>query len=78
MAQAQPKFLTAAEVSQRWGGAVGTGTLANWRVQGKGPAFVKLGSKVRYPVTQLEEWEVAHMVESAANDNTEQIGQGKK
>lgn len=69
MAQAQPKFLTAAEVSQRWGGAVGTGTLANWRVQGKGPAFVKLGSKVLYPVEELDQWEAAQKVNHAANDN---------
>lgn len=68
MAQAQPKFLTAAEVSQRWGGAVGTGTLANWRVQGKGPAFVKLGSKVLYPIDELDKWEAAQKV-NAANDN---------
>lgn len=69
MAQAQPKFLSAAEVSQRWGGAVSTGTLANWRTQRKGPPYQKLGSKVRYPVAQLEAWEAAHMMMNAANDN---------
>jgi hypothetical protein len=67
MAQAQSKYLSAAEVVQRWGGAVTTGTLANWRSQGKGPPFVKLGSKVRYPIAPLEAWEAANMV--AANDN---------
>jgi hypothetical protein len=69
MAQAQSKFLSAAEVSQRWGGAVSTGTLANWRVQKKGPPYQKLGSKVRYPVALLEAWEAAHMMMNAANDN---------
>jgi hypothetical protein len=69
MAQAQSKYLSAAEVVQRWGGAVTTGTLANWRTQGKGPPFVKLGSKVRYPVAPLEAWEAEHMVVNAANDN---------
>ena len=67
MNKAPLQFLTAAEVSQRWGGAVSTGTLANWRSQGKGPPYQKLGSRVRYPVAQLEEWEAARMV--AANDN---------
>ncbi|QPB08648.1 helix-turn-helix domain-containing transcriptional regulator [Burkholderia phage Mica] len=68
MAQAQPKkFLSAAEVSQRWDGAVSTGTLANWRTQKKGPPYQKLGSKVRYPIVQLEAWEHANLV--AANDN---------
>lgn len=71
MAQAQLKFLSAAEVSQRWGGAVSTGTLANWRTKKKGPPYQKLGSKVRYPVAQLEEWEAANMILSAANDNKE-------
>jgi len=72
MAQAQLKFLSAAEVTQRWGGAVSTGTLANWRTKKKGPPYQKLGSKVRYPVAQLEEWEAAHMISSAANDNNKQ------
>jgi hypothetical protein len=69
MAQAasQPKYLTASEVSERWGLAVSTGTLANWRTQKKGPPYQKLGSKVRYPIAQLEAWETANMV--AANDN---------
>jgi hypothetical protein len=70
MGQGQPKFLSAAEVSQRWGGAVSTGTLANWRSQSKGPPYQKLGSKVRYPIAQLEAWEAANMV--AANDNEPQ------
>ncbi len=70
MAQAaQPKFLTAYEVSERWGSAVSTGTLANWRTQKKGPPYQKLGSKVRYPIAQLEAWEADHMVANAANDN---------
>lgn len=61
--------LTPAEVVQRWNGAVTVGTLANWRAQGKGPGFVKLGSRVRYPVSQLETWEALRL--HAANDNTE-------
>lgn len=69
MAQAQSKYLSAAEVVQRWGGAVTTGTLANWRTQKKGPPYQKLGSKVRYPIAPLEAWEAANMVANAANDN---------
>ncbi|CAG2144581.1 MULTISPECIES: helix-turn-helix transcriptional regulator [Cupriavidus] len=64
---AEKKFLSADELVARWGDAIHPGTLANWRVQGKGPAFIKLGAKVRYPIAQLEQWEAAHMV--AANDN---------
>lgn len=30
------------------------GTLANWRTQGKGPAFVRIGSKICYRDEDLE------------------------
>jgi len=61
--------LTPAEVVARWNGAVTVGTLANWRAQGKGPAFIKFGSRVRYPLAKLEQWEAKNL--RAANDNTE-------
>lgn len=64
---AAPQFLTPAEVSERWNGAVGVGTLANWRSQKSGPPYQKFGTRVRYPVAQLEAWEAANM--HAANDN---------
>jgi hypothetical protein len=54
---AQTNFLTAQEVSERWGGAVTVGTLANWRARGFGPPYQKLGAAVRYPLAQLEAWE---------------------
>ncbi len=31
-------------------------TLAKWRVSGKGPKFVKLGSRVGYRTSDLEDW----------------------
>lgn len=33
------------------------GTLANWRVQGKGPRYMKIGKKVLYPVVEVEAFE---------------------
>lgn len=60
---------TPAEVVKRWNGAVTVGTLANWRAQGKGPTYIKLGSRVRYPLSRLVEWEQKNL--HAANDNTE-------
>lgn len=59
-------YLTPAELVARWNGAVTTGTLANWRSKGKGPAFQKFGSNVRYPIAKLEAYEKEHM-----NDNTQ-------
>lgn len=58
---------TPAEVVQRWNGAVTVGTLANWRAQGKGPAFIKFGSRVRYPLSKLLDFEKQSL--RADNDN---------
>lgn len=34
-------------------------TLVNWRCQGKGPEFVKLGRAVRYRMSDLQKYIVA-------------------
>lgn len=51
--------LTPKETAERL--RVTTGTLANWRVLGQGPKFVKLGRKVLYPVAQIERYETAQL-----------------
>lgn len=54
----QEKYLTPAEVSQRYGGKISTRTLSNWRSSGNGSLpFVKIGGKVLYPLSSLVEWE---------------------
>jgi hypothetical protein len=60
----EPTYLTAVEVAERL--RVSVLTLANWRVLGKGPAYVKIGSKVLYPIDTLEEWELARRGEAQA------------
>lgn len=40
---------------------VSRATLANWRVKGEGPRFLKFGRKVLYPVAELEAFERAHL-----------------
>lgn len=67
------EYLTPAELSKRWNGAVTTGTMANWRSKGIGPAFAKFGSRVRYPLARVVEWEAANLHLVGANDNTEAI-----
>lgn len=37
------------------------GTLANWRVKGYGPKFIKCGRKVLYPLSEIERWEQENM-----------------
>lgn len=69
MAQTASEYLTPQELVQRWNGAVTTGTLANWRNKGKGPAYTKFGSRVRYKLNSVELYEKSNMI--GANDNDE-------
>ena len=52
------ELLTTEQLAKRWG--VSTGTLRNWRSQGKGPSFIRLvkkGSPVRYYLLEIKKWE---------------------
>lgn len=59
-------FLTAAQVSERYSGNITERTLANWRSQGSGPEFTKIGGKIMYPVLKLVEWEQRNTVKSTS------------
>jgi len=61
------KYLTAEEVSDRYRGAVSVGTLRNWRAVRIGPAFVKIGKAILYPVDELNAWEKKNMVSCRAS-----------
>jgi hypothetical protein len=50
-------FLTPADLVKRWGNAVCVGTLSNWRVQGRGPDYVKVGTRVAYPLDKVQSYE---------------------
>jgi hypothetical protein len=56
------KFLTAQEVSERYRGEITVGTLRNWRAMRIGPAFVKIGKAVLYPVDELDAWDKQNIV----------------
>ncbi len=45
---------------------VSVGTLANWRYQGRGPRFVKVGRHVRYRRSDVEDWLERNARESTA------------
>lgn len=45
---------------------VHVGTLATWRVQGRGPKFIKSGKRVLYPVKEVEAWESDNLKRSTA------------
>lgn len=40
---------------------VSVGTLANWRYKGGGPKFLKFGSRVLYPLPEIEAFEKASL-----------------
>jgi len=56
------KYLTAEEVSQRYRGEITVGILRNWRAMKIGPAFVKIGKAVLYPVPALDAWDQKNLV----------------
>lgn len=51
--------LSTDELAARWG--MSPGTLANWRIEGKGPRFIKLGRKVLYRLGEIESYEASHI-----------------
>lgn len=48
------KYLKPKEVEEIY--RIKTGTLANWRNQGRGPGYIKYGRKVLYPVIEMEKF----------------------
>lgn len=56
--------LAPADLARRW--HVTSGHLANLRSGGTGPAFLKLGSRVVYRVSDIEAYEAAARVEAVA------------
>lgn len=56
--------LTPAELAKRL--RVSVKTLANWRVTGRGPAFIKVGGFVRYSEFEITRWEEANTFNSTA------------
>jgi predicted site-specific integrase-resolvase len=53
--------LTPVEVADRL--RVSVGTLANWRCRGEGPKFAKFGSRVLYPLSEVERYEKRQVVQ---------------
>jgi len=50
-------FLTPAQLLARWKHSVTLATLATWRSRNTGPAYVKVGGKVLYRVSDVEAYE---------------------
>jgi hypothetical protein len=49
-------YFTPKELSEHLDGRIKVRTLNNWRQNGSGPPFTKIGGAVLYPVTAVEAW----------------------
>lgn len=56
--------LTTRQLAERWHMAVGS--LQNMRSAGIGPAYLKLGARVVYPLAAIEAYEAARLVGDGA------------
>ena len=54
-----PGLLTPRQLAARWG--MSEKTLDSWRTLGTGPTYLKLGSRVMYPLTSIAEHEQGRM-----------------
>lgn len=70
----QRRFLTADEVAERYRGEISVGTLRNWRAMRIGPAFVKIGKAVLYPVDELDAWDEKNLVSCRASRRLTKTG----
>lgn len=58
-------LFTQKQVAQRW--ALSERTLERWRAIGEGPIYVKLGSAVRYRLTDIKAFEQAGAQKQPSN-----------
>lgn len=61
----QPSFfLTTAEAAEML--RLSTVTLSRWRVMGCGPVYAKIGGRVVYPRSSIEEWTEQNLMASTS------------
>lgn len=51
-------YLKPSELCARYKGAITEKTLSNWRYQGEGPAYLKIGGKILYRLSDVLLWEM--------------------
>lgn len=62
---ATDRLLAPEQASDTLGFAVQT--LARWRVEGKGPAYLKLGRRIRYSTRAIQQWLAGHAKTSTSS-----------
>ncbi|WP_326964621.1 helix-turn-helix domain-containing protein [Arthrobacter sp. PL16] len=53
-------MLTPTDLADRW--KKPARTLGQWRYEGRGPAYVKIGGAVRYRLADVEAYETEHLM----------------
>lgn len=48
-------------------------TVAKWRMEGRGPKFLKIGKRVLYPLAELERWESENMLKNTAQSHLQEM-----
>lgn len=56
-------YLTPGELASRFKNTITVKTLANWRSQDTGPAYVKLGGRILYEIGDVSTWEASRRQE---------------
>ena len=54
----QTEYLTPQELCERYKSRISPRTLANWRSSGEGPRHSKIGGRVLYEKSAVEDWEL--------------------
>lgn len=54
------RMITAVELAERW--QIPVRTLGQWRYEGRGPEYVKIGGAVRYRLADIQAYEDEHVV----------------
>jgi hypothetical protein len=74
----QEAFLTTAELSARYGGKVAVRTFNNWRTNGGGPPFLKIGGRVLYRLSDVVAWEDARTARSTSEYPNRGLSEGRE
>ena len=56
----EKELLTSVELAERW--SMGEKTLAKWRMEGRGPSYVKLDRRVYYAIDNIREYENQNII----------------
>ncbi len=60
----QTQLLTPDALASRWN--ISPATLSQWRWSGRGPNFLKIGHRVLYRLTDIEEFELGQLRQSTS------------